>query len=109
MVAEAILQIPVCTRQVDDSWAWNEDTKGRFSVRSNSKMIARTKLSREAWLDEREDVSNSVTEAKGWMSLWKTPVPSKLRVFTWRLAQHSLPTSDVLQRRNMATSYVCPL
>ena len=32
--AEAILQSPLCTRQVDDFWAWAEERKGFFSVRS---------------------------------------------------------------------------
>lgn len=35
--------------------------------------------------------------------------PSKIRVFLWRLARHSIPTTDVLHRRNMATQIVCPL
>ena len=30
-------------------------------------------------------------------------------MFTWRLARHSLPTSDVLHRRNMSSSHVCAL
>lgn len=107
--AEAIMQIPLCTRHVEDFWAWSEDPKGRFSVRSVYKMIMKTKLGREAWLEGREDVSNSTVESRGWLSLWRTPVPSKLRNFTWRLAQHSLPTHDVLEHRNMATTAASPL
>lgn len=107
--AEAILQIPLCTRQVDDFWAWHEDPKGRFSVRSAYRMILKTKISCEAWLEEREDPSNSEAESKGWLSLWKTTVPPKLRFFAWRLAQHSLPTGDVLLHRNMSSSCLCPL
>jgi hypothetical protein len=34
-------------------------------------------------------------------------VPSKLRVFLWRLARQSLPTTDVLQHRNMAPQNAC--
>ena len=33
----------------------------------------------------------------------------KIRVFLWRLACHSLPTTDVLSRRNMSTRDACPL
>ena len=107
--AEAILQIPLCTRQVDNFWAWHNDPKGRFSLRSAYRMIVSIKLGREAWLEEREDPSNSAAELRGWNSIWKVAVPPKLRVFTWRLAHHSLPTGDVLNHRNMATSSVCPL
>lgn len=95
--AEAIIKIPLCTRIVDDFWAWHEDTKGKFSVRSAYKMIVKMKLGREAWLEEREDASNTTAESKAWTSLWSIPIPSKIRVFAWRLAQQSLPTTEVLQ------------
>jgi hypothetical protein len=36
------------------------------------------------------------------MSLWKVKVPSKMCIFLWRLAKHSLPTGDVLHHRKMA-------
>ena len=106
---EAILQIPLCTRRVDDFWAWNDDPRGRFSVRSAYKMIVKIKIGREAWLEEREDPSNSEHEMRGWNSLWNMSVPPKLRFFTWRLAQHSLPTGDVLNHRHMATTSACSL
>jgi hypothetical protein len=41
-------------------------------------------------------------------SLWKTSVPSKIRVFFWT-AQKSLPTSDVLEHSNMSTNSTCSL
>ena len=37
--AEAILAIPLCTRQVEDFWAWSEDRRGIFTVRSAYKTI----------------------------------------------------------------------
>lgn len=105
--AEAILKIPLCTRHVEDFWAWAEDPRGRFSVRTVYKMIFRVKMGREAWLEEAENMSNMQGELTGWSSLWRLEVLSKLKVFTWRLAHHSLPTGDVLQHRNMATTDVC--
>ncbi|XP_073363453.1 uncharacterized protein [Aegilops tauschii subsp. strangulata] len=105
--AEAILKIPLCTRHVDDFWAWSGDPKGRFSVKSAYKLIHKMKMGREDWLDEAEEMSSG--ESKGWSSIWGLQVPSKLKIFTWRLARHSLPTSDVLHRRNMLPSHVCAL
>ena len=58
-------------------------------------------------MEESESLSNVERERKGWNDLWKIKVPSKLKVFAWRLSQHSLPTGDVLQHRNMATTDVC--
>ena len=48
-------------------------------------------------------------EEKEWSSLWQLQVPSKLGIFLWRLARHSLPSADVLHRRNMADHNNCVL
>lgn len=107
--AEAILKIPVCTRNTEDFWAWNPDRKGRFTVSSAYKLLVTTKVQREAWLDGRADSSSNAREGEAWSRLWQLKVPSKVRVFLWRLARHSIPTTDVLHRRNMATQSACPL
>ena len=70
--------------------------------------MIKTKLQRESWLEGRSGTSNEQAEGKSWTSLWNLTVPSKVKVFMWRLARHSLPTTDVL-RRNMAVQDACPL
>ena len=67
--AKTILKTPLCMRQIGDFWAWSEDPRGRFSVSSTYKMMSRIKASREAWLEEGHDVSNSAIEKKGWSSI----------------------------------------
>jgi hypothetical protein len=42
-------------------------------------------------------------ESKSWTKIWKVNVPSKIRVFLWRLAKQSLPTGDLLQHRHIST------
>jgi hypothetical protein len=44
-----------------------------------------------------------------WLALWKLNIPSKISVFLWRLARHSLPTGDTLHHRNMATHDCCAI
>jgi hypothetical protein len=39
------------------------------------------KISRENYFEGNAGSSNSVAEEKGWSSLWKTSVPSKIKVF----------------------------
>lgn len=107
--AEAILKIPICTRNIDDFWAWHLDRKGRFTVSSAYKFMVKTKITRENWLDERGGSSTYAMKEQDWTSLWNLTVPSKIRIFLWRLARHSLPTTDVLNKRNMSTGDVCPL
>ena len=45
--AEEILKIPLCTRRIDDFWAWNEEKRGTFSVCSAYRMIVRIKTESE--------------------------------------------------------------
>uniref|UniRef100_A0A453F0C4 Reverse transcriptase zinc-binding domain-containing protein n=1 Tax=Aegilops tauschii subsp. strangulata TaxID=200361 RepID=A0A453F0C4_AEGTS len=107
--AQAIAAIPLCTRQVDDFWSWIHEKNGVFTVQSAYRMLVSTKARREAWLEGRADSSNSERETKAWTSMWKTNVPSKVKIFLWRLAQQALPTADLLTHSNMATVSSCGL
>jgi hypothetical protein len=109
MDAAAILSIPVCTRRQNDFWAWHYDHSGVFTVKSAYRMLMVTKMHRENYLEGNPGSSNAEAEEKGWSSLWKTSVPSKVRVFLWRLARQSLPTADLLQHRNMSQSSSCSI
>jgi hypothetical protein len=64
-------------------------------------MIIVTKKAREDWLEGRESSSTAIHE-RAWTILWKTKVPSKVKVFAWRLANHFLPTGEVLEHRHMS-------
>ena len=70
-------------------------------------MLVTTKIRREAWLEGRSDSSNTESEEQSWCQLWKIQVPSKIRVFLWRLAQQSIPSADLLHHRQMATTSRC--
>ena len=59
-------------------------------------------------MEGRSGTSSTAVE-KSWTELWKSAMPSKIKVFLWRLARHSLPTTDVLHHRNMAAQNACPL
>lgn len=107
--AEAILRIPMCTRRIPDFWAWHEEARGRFTVRSAYRMILRIKHAHEAQLDGSGGTSYDVNETSKWTMLWNIQVPSKLKVFVWRLAQQSMPTRTVLKHRHMATEDTCAI
>nr|XP_051221174.1 uncharacterized protein LOC127339353 [Lolium perenne] len=107
--AAVIMSIPLCTRRQEDFWAWNFDRRGIFSVRSTYRMMISTKINRENYYEGNPGSSNAEADSKAWCSLWKVQVPSKVRVFLWRLARQSLPTADLLEHRNMAQSSRCSL
>jgi hypothetical protein len=104
MDVEVIKGIPLCTRRQEDFWAWQFEKTGVFTVRSAYRNLVRVRRTRGDWLENRAAASSSAKEGKDWSKLWKTAVPSKIRVFLWRLAHCSLPTGDVRHHRHMATS-----
>lgn len=105
----AILSIPLCTRRMNDFWAWNFERNGNFTVRSAYRMLADTKRRREDWLEGNAGSSNYEAEAKSWTSLWSVQVPGKIRNFLWRLAKHAIPTEDVRHTRKMTDDDKCQL
>jgi hypothetical protein len=109
MDVEAIQAIPISTTRFDDFWAWHHERTGVFSVRSAYRMVVNSKRRREEWLDGTTTSSDHKQEEKNWSALWKVQVPSKLRVFLWRLAKQSIPTGDVRHHRNMAPDCSCSL
>jgi hypothetical protein len=104
MDIEVIKSIPLSTVNQSDTWAWHFEKTGLFSVRSAYRLLVSTKKCREDWLAGRPASSSSSTERKAWTTLWKTKVPSKIRVFLWRLAHQSITTGSVRHHRNMATT-----
>ena len=97
----------LCTCRLGDFWGWHEEPRGTFSVRSAYRMILRTKHSREAWLYEEDGTSYEHQETKKWSMIWHMQVPSKLKVFVWRLVRQSMPTGSLLKHRHMATEHTC--
>lgn len=108
MDIEVISKIPLSSVQQSDFWAWHHESSGVFSVRSCYRMLITTKKAREDWLDRRPSSSSNRAE-KAWVTLWKTKVPSKVRVFAWRLANRPMPLGSKLHRRHMATTATCEL
>jgi hypothetical protein len=106
---EIIEGIPLSTMLQEDFWAWHYEKSGVFTVRSAYRMLVRTRVTNLAWEEDRPSNSEAGSQEKEWSELWKIKVPSKIRVFLWRLARHSVPTSDVRHHRNMATDGGCSL
>jgi hypothetical protein len=100
---DVILNILLCNQSQPNFWAWHHDRKGVFTVRSAYRMlIMRRALSENAARSTRKE-EDIFVEGHGLM------VPSKVRVFLWRLARHSLPSADVLHHRNMVDHGRCAL
>ena len=107
MDADAVRSIPLSTRRYNDFWAWHYEKMGLFTVRSAYRILVQKKENATSWLENRPGRSNVHAEEKEWSIIWQLKVPSKIKVFLWRLARHSLPTADVLHRRHMAEQAAC--
>lgn len=107
MDSNMIMSIPLCTSTQGDFWAWHYEKSGMFTVRSAYRMMVHTIERVTSWLENTAGRSNTKEDEKEWNKLWKEQVPSKVRVFLWRLAHQSIPTQDIRQRRKMADNSKC--
>lgn len=108
--AKEILKIPICTRNMDDFWAWNFETNGVFLILAYR---IDTKRRREDWLEGRQSLSNNEQTQKIMGQIMEGRgaggVEGVCRVFLWRLAKHSLPTEDVHSHRHMSRTCTCSI
>ncbi|GAU31968.1 hypothetical protein TSUD_359130 [Trifolium subterraneum] len=74
-----------------DQWRWIPDSNGLFTVKSSYTNLL------DLWQVELQDAH--VLEVI--QRLWKSDVPSKVNVFSWRLLLNRLPTRATLHHRVM--------
>jgi len=70
-------------------------------------MLVQKTENNTSWLEEKSGQSDVHANEKEWSAIWQLKVPSKIRLFLWRLARHSIPTADVLHRRHMIEQAAC--
>ena len=104
-----IASIPLTTRRQNDFWAWHYEKSGLFSVRSAYRMLVNNWERRTDWIEHNAGRSEVQADQKEWSDLWNIKVPSKIRVFLWRLARQSVPTGDVRYRKHMVQHPNCTI
>lgn len=109
MDIEMILNNPMSLRRQPDFWARHYEKTCVFSVRSAYRMLVHNLEDKTAWLEAQAGRSSTKAEEKEWVQFWNVQVPSKLRVFLWRLARHLIANGDILHHRNMAVRSSCTL
>ena len=104
--ANAILQIPLSRRVVQDVIVWSFEKRGRYTVRSGYFVAKQLR---------KDELSNGESSEQGivgslWSRLWKETIPNKIKIFSWRVCLDILPTQDNLIRRRVLVSaryYFC--
>ena len=94
---DLILMVPLSTRDVEDSWFWQLERRGDYTVKSGYRL-----------LQERR-VMFGGNPSLGWTLIWKLSISPKVEIFLWRAAADFLPTMLALQRRRVVStsSYPC--
>ena len=83
----------VAVQVQQDSWSWEADPSGSYTVGSTFKLLSRHVT------DENKDGV--------FIDLWKLKVPSKASHFACRLIWDKLPTKVNLRRRNVELNDIC--
>jgi hypothetical protein len=102
---EEIMKIKL-SPNIDTDWvSWNFEKSGLFSVRSAYRLAMREKY-------EMGVMGSSITpegERSVWKSIWRANVPSKVRVFAWKMVRNGLPTRLNKKYRHLEHESSCLL
>jgi ribonuclease HI len=102
---DEIMRIKIPSTPRPDWFAWNYEKTGVFTVRSAYRVALRGKY--EAGYISSS--SNADGERTIWKHIWKARVPSKVRVFAWKVATNGLPTNANRKYRHLTHDSRCEL
>uniref|UniRef100_A0A803PM29 CCHC-type domain-containing protein n=1 Tax=Cannabis sativa TaxID=3483 RepID=A0A803PM29_CANSA len=93
--------VPLSSFSHDDKIIWHHETTGIYTVKSG--YILASKFADQ----EAPSVSSHSTHL--WKQFWKLNIPSKVRIFLWKVVQECLPVAAILQKCHIAGSAICSL
>lgn len=99
--ASLISEIPVGQRNLPDRLIWHYEKSGFFSVRSGYR------LAQEEALQQHASSSSFEVLKSWWAGVWKLNLPSKIKIFLWRLCLNKLPTRENLLARGLDIHNSC--
>ena len=102
--AEAICQIPLSWRNVNDAIIWLHNSKGIFAVKSAYHVARRLQID-----GNRAGTSRGYARKNIWAAIWKLQLPKKIKVFRWKARHNILPTSQNLTRRRVIHENKCSI
>ena len=101
---EAICQIPLSQRDVNDDIIWLQNSKGLFTVKL-AYHVARKLLTD----GNRVGTLGGCAQRKLWTTIWKLTLPNKIKICGWRACHAILPTTENLTKRKVVLERNCPL
>ena len=99
---EAIKSIPSSVHFLLDKLVWAETASGKFTVKSAYHLVVKISFS-----ENRGSASDCSLMRRFWRSLWRLPIPYKVRHFAWKACREALPTKVNIRRRKVLTDDSC--
>lgn len=100
MDLEVIERIPI-NIGLEDKIIWHYDKTGKYMVKSGYKLFMNNKIN--------EASSSSYPMGNVWKNLWKLKIPSKIKIFYWKVLHEIIPTNRNLSKRGVSSSSICPM
>jgi hypothetical protein len=99
-----IVKIRTSARNENDFVAWNPEPMGVFTVKSAYRLAFELQQRENGRLTTSARPSGDSPE---WKMIWQCPVPPKIRIFAWQLANNALATQVNKHRRGIKTPATC--
>ena len=100
--AKAIKSIPLSVCFPSDRLVWAKTANGKFTVKSAYHLAVRISFSKNGG-----SALDCSLMRRFWRSLWRLPIPHKVRHFAWRACREALPTKVNLKRKKVLTKDSC--
>ncbi|GFQ01423.1 putative ribonuclease h protein at1g65750 [Phtheirospermum japonicum] len=100
-IADEIINIPIPSSPAKDARFWNFDNKGCFSVREGYKLAM-------GFYDGPLNQSDN-SLSKWWKFVWSLNVPSKVKIFWWKISNDFILTGSNLKNYHIPISGYCNL
>uniref|UniRef100_A0A803NJN4 Reverse transcriptase zinc-binding domain-containing protein n=1 Tax=Cannabis sativa TaxID=3483 RepID=A0A803NJN4_CANSA len=86
---DRILSIPLSIFPTEDVLIWNGNNSGNYTVKSGYHFAA--------FVADLQDASSTNNFEKWWTKFWKLKLPTKLRIFVWKVFHNALPVAAELK------------
>lgn len=97
---------PLPSQGMEDFVAWSLTKMGTFSVRSVYFAEWESQFGHKV---NRGEEAGPMKDHQIWEIIWKLRVPSKVRIYIWRIMQETIPCRVVWVNRHIKVSAQCPL
>uniref|UniRef100_A0A803NHT6 Reverse transcriptase domain-containing protein n=1 Tax=Cannabis sativa TaxID=3483 RepID=A0A803NHT6_CANSA len=98
---ERILSIPLSFFPTNDRLVWHHTTSGIYNVKLGFYL--------SATLDERDQSTPSDLHSSWWKTFWHLSLPSKIKIFAWKVMHNAISTAAALHKRKVIDSATCSM